>query len=300
MRIARPLLVAFTLLFSASSFGQYYYYNSSHYDRDLLFELGGGVGGMNSITDLGGSKGNGGMYINDMNLRFTKLSGSVYFGIVYQQLAGVRLEATWGSVESADSILKGATNLDALSRYNRNLNFRSSINEVALIGEFYPLPLFFKDQLPVLSPYIMAGLGYYRFNPQVLVNGRYVDAKPLSTEGQRFPEFRGRESYSLKQVNVPVGFGVKYELSQLFNLRLEVLHRFLFTDHLDDVSGTYIDRVLFDKNLPPMLAEQANAVYNLKRNGEPRVGSNRGNTDSKDSYVTISLKVGVTLGRRPL
>lgn len=297
MSVLKWFLFAVAIFYANTGFSQYYYYNSSHYDRDLLFEVGGGIGAINSITDIGGAKGKGGMYINDIGLKFTRLSGSVYFSALYQQLVGVRLEATWGSLEGADSVLKGASHPGSVSRYNRNLNFRTNINEVAAIAEFYPLTLFAKEQLPVLSPYLMAGLGYYRFNPQINVNGRYVDARPLRTEGQEFPGFKDNETYNTKQVNVPVGIGVKYELSQRFTIRAEFLHRFLFTDYLDDVSRNYTDRSLFDQYLSPVQADLANAVYDLKREGEPVPGKARGNPDSKDSYMTFTIKMGVTLGR---
>ncbi|WP_207491920.1 DUF6089 family protein [Aridibaculum aurantiacum] len=296
MRILKPLLLALLVFSSISSFSQYYYYNDRYYDRDLLFELGGGVGGMNSITDIGGSKSKGGMYINDINLSQTKLSGNIFFGIMYRQLVAVRLMATWGSLEGADSVLKGTSDENVQRRYNRNLNFRTSINEVSLLAEFHPLTLFI-DQPPV-SPYVVAGLGYFRFNPQVNIDGRYVDARPLRTEGQGFPQYKDRDIYNLKQASVPVGLGVKYDLNEMFSVRVEALHRFLFTDYLDDVSGTYIDRNLFSQNLPPMQAAQANAVYDLMREGDPVAGKNRGNPNSKDSYMTFSLKLAITLGRQ--
>jgi hypothetical protein len=296
MRHKQMVLMAFAAISFFSTYGQSYYYSNSHYESDLLFEIGGGIGGMNCITDIGGSKGKGGMYINDINLKYTQLSTSLHFGIVYKQLVGVRLEGTWGSVKGADSVLKGASNFSSTQRYIRNLNFKSAINEISLIAEFYPLTIW-KSEPPTLAPYIMAGLGYFRFNPQINLGGRDIDLRPLSTEGQNFPEHKDREYYNLKQSNVPVGIGLKYELSQRFTLRVEALHRFLFTDYLDDVSVTYIDRSLFTKNLPAIQAAQANAVYDLKRETPPIAGKARGNSDSKDSYMTVSLKVGVTLGR---
>ena len=294
----RFLIVLLTTCFlSTQSYSQYYYYSDSHFDRSWIFEVGGGIGGMNTISDVGGPKGKGGMYINDINIQNTRLSSSFYFGALYEQLIGVRLEATWGSVQAADSVLKSASLESSLSRYNRNLNFKSTINEIAIIAEFHPLSLWPKEGPRLLSPYIMAGLGYFRFNPQINLNGRDIDLRPLSLEGQDFKEYKERERYNTKQTNIPVGLGVKYELNQTFTFRLEALHRFLFTDYLDDVSMRYIDRSLFTKYLPPLEAAQANAIYDLKREIPPIAGKARGNADSNDAYMTLSLKVGVTLGR---
>jgi hypothetical protein len=292
------ILLAFTLLISLSETvqAQYYYYNDKYYDKDWVFEFGGSIGGMNSITDVGGPKGKGGLYINDMNLKYTQAAGGIYVGALYRQLAGARIEITRGSVRSADEVLKGASG-GAAERYNRNLAFFSTISEVAVIGEFHPLGLRNAETAPLVSPYIMAGLGWFKFNPQISMNGRYVDLRPLKTEGQGMAEYKDRNIYHLSQANVPFGFGLKYELNELFTIRGEVLHRFLFTDYLDDVSKTYIDPALFDKYLAPMQAAEANAVYKRKKLTPVVPGEERGNASNNDSYVTFSVKIGITLGR---
>ena len=38
---------------------QYYFYDNKYYDNPLIFEVGGSVGVMNCLTDLGGNKGIG-------------------------------------------------------------------------------------------------------------------------------------------------------------------------------------------------------------------------------------------------
>jgi hypothetical protein len=297
MRSIKLLLLAFLFLIGQAAYSQNYYYSDRYYEKDLIFEFGGGIGGMNSITDIGGPKGKGGLYIGDLNLKYTQMCGSVYFGALYQGLAGARLEATWGQVRGSDGALEGATG-DALQRYNRNLNFHSNIAEIAVIAEFHPLAMSFISEVPPrLSPYIMAGLGWFSFSPQATINGREVDLRSLRTEGQGFPEYPGREMYHTKQANVPVGVGIKFDISDMFTLRAEALHRFLFTDYLDDVSTTYIDRDAFTNNLSFVGAAQANAVYDLKKAGAPVAGAARGNSSNKDAYMTFSLKVGIMIGR---
>ncbi len=296
MKNIKLYLFAFAALCSNSVFSQYYYYNDKYYDKDWVFEFGGGAGGMNSITDIGGPKGKGGLYLNDLNGKYTQMSTTAYFGGMYQDFVGVRLEFTLGSVRGSDQVLEGATASNTMLRYDRNLNFFSTITEAAMVGEFHPLRLFEKEP-STLSPYIMAGLGWFKFKPQGNINGRVIDLQPLRTEGQGFAEYKDREMYRLSQANVPFGFGLKYEISSMFNVRVEAMHRFLFTDYLDDVSTNYIDRALFDKYLSPIQAAQANALYLGKRNGEPMPGVTRGNSSSMDSYMTFTIKGGITLGR---
>ena len=54
-----------TLIEKASA--QYYFYNDKYYDSPLLFELGGSVGAMNCLTDLGGNKGIGKIVASELN-----------------------------------------------------------------------------------------------------------------------------------------------------------------------------------------------------------------------------------------
>ncbi len=292
------LLLFLLASFSSSvCFSQYYYYNNTYYDKDLLFEVGGGIGGMNALTDLGGSKSNNGFYLNELTPKNTKFNAEFYIAAMYQQTFGLRLQITYGGVQGADSVLKG-TQGKSRGRYERNLSFKSTIREVSAVFEFHPLMLkYFEDGPPRLSPYFMAGLGWFSFNPQARLNGQWIDLQPLRTEGQGFKEHKGREPYNLSQVNVPVGFGVKYELSPLFNIRGEFLHRMLFTDYLDDVSIEYIDPALFDKYLSPAKAAQARALY--QRNRTPTTiapGTQRGGPVN-DSYMSFNIKVGIVLGR---
>ncbi len=55
-----------------SSRAQYYYYNDKYYGSDLVFEVGGSVGIMNSLTDIGGKKGIGKKFVKDLNWKVSK------------------------------------------------------------------------------------------------------------------------------------------------------------------------------------------------------------------------------------
>ena len=168
------------------------------------------------------------------------------------------------------------------------------------MAEFHPLMLVnFKDDPPRFSPYLLGGIGWFSFNPQTLYNGHYINLKSLHTEGQGFPEYRDVQPYSTTQNNIPVGVGIRYELSALFNIRGEFEHRFLFTDYLDDVSSKfYVDPAVFAKHLSPVEANYARLLYNRRQDGE--VPARRGNPKSKDTYMTFALKLGINLGRSPV
>jgi hypothetical protein len=317
------LMAAMALLLATGkkASAQYYFYDSYSYNTPIMFELGGSVGIMNCLTDIGGKKGLGKKMAGDLNLGNNHLNGSIYLTATYKEAVALRLEGTWGSISAYDSILvneKATTN----GRYERNLNFRSKISEVALIAEFHPLFMFINWSLrddkdpPRISPYLAAGIGWYSFNPQAKSRtGEYVDLQPLSTEGQGFPDYPERKTYKLNQFNVPLGIGVRYELSSSFNLRAELLHRTLFTDYLDDVSTNYIYKVDNDPTLTQnawyengFTGQQLQDAYDLASNQRTNTGSNssifrksengiRGNPKNKDSYFTFNIKIGLLIGR---
>jgi hypothetical protein len=298
--VALGILIGITASHSACS--QYYYYNSRYYDAPLIFEAGVGAGVMNSFTDLGGKKGIGKRFIKDLDWKNTKPAFSVYAMGMYKYALGIRLEASFGSVEGADSTLKTVAASTA-GRYERNLSFTSKVTDIQLGVEIHPL--FFREydenEAPRISPYVMGGVGFFIFEPMAEFNGRKYALQPLHTEGQGFPEHRDRKPYSLTQINFPVGLGVKYEVNSFLNARFEIVHRILRTDYLDDVSKDYINPDLFALYLP---ANQATVARQLAdRQGEltpghtTQVGSQRGNPKDNDAFFTIMLKVGVSLGR---
>jgi hypothetical protein len=120
--------------------------------------------------------------------------------------------------------------------------------EIAAIAEWHFLAQLkqnTQDFIPLASPYLLAGVGIFHFNPEACINNSWVLLQPLHTEGQGFKEYPNRPPYKLTQFNFPVGIGIRYELSALLNLRLEIIHRILLTDYLDDVSTRYVDPLAF-------------------------------------------------------
>lgn len=282
---------------------QYYYYNSKYYESAVVFELGVSGGVMNAMTDLGGKKGIGKNFIKDLRWKTAKPSYGFYIMAMYNNAISARIQGTFGSVSGFDSILKAVAPTTS-GRYERNLSFKSKIAEAQLAFEVHPL--FFKNyednDPPPFSPYIVLGVGYYSFNPQAKLNGQWYFLHQLRTEGQGFAEYPDKKPYELSQLNLLGGLGIKYEINNTFNARLELLHRKLFTDYLDDVSTTYIDPNLFYNYLPANLAAIAEKLANRKGELNPNdltsIGDQRGDPEDKDAFFTIELKIGMTFGRK--
>jgi hypothetical protein len=290
MKFLQFFLGLFLSSISTSLFSQFY-----NDETRIVYELGVGLGAMNCVTDIGGAKTDNAVYLNEIQLDKSNFSPSIYAGFRYQNFVGARIEATIGMVEGADSTITGKSG-NLISKNVRNLSFRSKIAEVALVAEFHPLTLLNFEIFPFFSPYILGGVGYFSFNPQGYYRGQWVDLQPLRLEGQGFAEYPDRKIYRLSGMNFPIGVGARYDISDLLNIRVEFLHRILFTDYLDDASEkVYIDPSLFSKYLPPAQVATARALHNRTKDGSIPIF--RGNVKEKDAYMTLSLKLGVSLGR---
>ena len=300
------MLMMSALFFAQDSMAQYYFWNDEVYDADVIYEFGPSLNAMNCLTDLGGKKGVGKKFIKDLNFGKTHFSAGIFGAVVYKNKVSLRLEGTYGQVSGYDDVLVGITDL-AHTRFNRNLTFKSTILEASAMAEIHPMLIFInwlaKDQSPPqYSPYLLAGVGFFKFNPQGKKNnGSWVDLQPLSTEGQGFDEYPDRQPYKLSQMNFPVGGGVRYELGPRSNLRLEFVYRILKTDYLDDVSKTYIDPNLYFKYFTGRRLADALEMNDrqITQVTNPAGGSKRGNP-TNDSYMSINLKYSIIIGRETI
>ncbi|MBD0277053.1 MAG: outer membrane beta-barrel protein [Flavisolibacter sp.] len=177
----------------------------------------------------------------------------------------------------------------------RNLSFESKIVEGSLVVEYSILNL--NDNR--LSPYVFGGLAAYHFDPYTfdLENNKYY-LRPLSTEGQGLPQYPEIKKYSLNQIAIPFGGGIKYALTENIHLGLELGFRKLFTDHLDDVSHQYVDENDLLTARGPLAVDLAyrgdevpggNPIY-------PQKGQQRGSNKYNDLYYLTGLTLSFRLG----
>ncbi|MES2891608.1 MAG: hypothetical protein V4725_06335 [Bacteroidota bacterium] len=298
-----PLLIC--IFCSTSTSAQHFVLGN----EKLKVEAGLNFGPTFFLGDLGGHRGKGTTFVKDLNLKLTKVMKGAFIAVYPNQWLGFRAAAQVTYVEGRDELIttKGE---DELYRKQRNLDFRSTMFEVYAAAEVYPLMLlnsFDIEYNPRYRPYGFIGIGIFRFDPEGSItdqNGNVTWHKlaPLHTEGQGFAEHPDRKPYKLTQVNIPLGAGIKYIVSERVNLATELLYRKTFTDYIDDLSTDYIDPNLFDKYLTPAnanLARQLNdKAFTSYVPGSPRFtpGNQRGNVRNKDAYFSFVLKLGVRLG----
>jgi len=293
------VLICFLTLFSAQVRAQ------SISTPNGKLELGLGLGPMFFLGDLGGTEGIGKTFIKDLDLPLTKLTKGLYLNYYPAEWLGFRVAGNLGFVEGddAEAPAKGGAEED---RKWRNLSFQSKISEVYGAVEIYPTVFFERyDGLQgKFRPYVLAGAGIYHFNPMAKdVDGKLVELAPLRLEGQGFAEYPDSKPYKLTQTNLLVGFGFKHYLKENMYIGLEILHRKLFTDYIDDVSSDhYIDQIYFDSYLTPENAARARRLYyratygpNTLPQGTPATAQ-RGDPKQNDAYFSSMLRIGWRIG----
>ena len=184
-------------------------------------EIGLGIGPMFFLGDLGGNRGVGqSTWLKDVQFPLVNLSKGLYLNIYPSEWLGFRFAFNHGKLEGYDHIIKDNGGAE-LYRKNRNLQFQSSLLEGYAALEISPTVFMERyDGLQgKIRPYGLIGVGVFRFNPKGLYyapdgSSRWVALQPLRLEGQGFAEYPDRKPYSLTQLEVPMGFGVKYYINE--------------------------------------------------------------------------------------
>lgn len=245
--------------------------------RSELLLMGGG---MNYIGDL-----------NDQSaLTMPRLAGGAGLRYRIDNRWALRGELNYGSVACEED-------------YNklRNLSFKSDIFELAALVEFNFAPFGPGATERLWTPYLFGGLGVFHFNPMA----RYVVGEneehwaalqPLCTEGQGSLEYPDRRVYSLTQLCLPFGVGIKLRMGKAFSLSAEYGFRMTWTDYLDDVSKTYVGSAFLlansdDGTLAAMLADRSGEVVDGYVNAQ---GIKRGDDSLDDWYAYFHISLGVS------
>ncbi len=199
---------------------------------------------------------------------------------------GAKFSVNYGQISGDDA------NSSDNGRVNRNLDFRSNILEFSLIGEFNILGFQPYNLERVFSPYVFAGITYYKFNPQAEYQGQWYDLRSLGTEGQGLASYPERDFYDLTQFAIPVGAGLKYAINDLWTIGIEVGIRRTFTDYLDDVSTTYVDADELLQARGGTFGEAAVALSDRNLSGATfSDGQQRGDPSNNDWYTMSGITI---------
>ena len=200
------------------------------------------------------------------------------------------------SVLSNISLMK----VGAADKYNkpslqfRNLSFQTQILEWNVLGEYN----LFDITRHRFTPFVDAGIALFHFNPYAFdSSGNKVYLQPLSTEGEGLPQYPNIKPYGLYQVAIPMGAGIKLRVADNVVLAYEVSFRKLFTDYLDDVSSSYVDKNILLNAKGPKAVEMAYRAGELK-GGDPNYpvsGTMRGSAKYKDWYYFTGIRISIAL-----
>ena len=110
-------------------------------------------------------------------------------------------------------------------------------------------------------------------------------------------QYPTRQEYKLTQMNIPMGFGMKYYMKENMYIGIEILHRKTFTDYIDDVSTKYIDPALFSAYLSPTQATMARQLMYRENLINPTVNRRyinyqRGDPTENDAYFSGLVRAG--------
>lgn len=245
-------------------------------------EIGLMAGGTNYIGEM-----------TDSRFQEVNFAGGIMLRYNPNYNFSIRGSVFYGRINGDDANLS-----DPESR-QRNLHFFSPLIEFS--GQFEWNILGF-DALGSrgnkgFSPYLFAGIGIFKFNPQAVFDDTTYELQPLGTEGQGTTPLQGRKKYALTQVSIPFGIGIKFRLAPRIVVGMEYGPRFTFTDYLDDVSLTYVN--------PAILRAQYgyHSEYLSNRSGEEQgpydiisqKGNRRGDRVSRDWYNWFGVTLSYTL-----
>lgn len=191
------------------------------------YEVIGGIGPSSFFGDLGGGNKNGTHFMGDLNLQATRYH--LLLGVRYKlkEKMALKLNLIYGRISGSDSYT------EAESRKSRNVTFSSGLFEPSIQYEYsilkekfgarYTFTNLQDFKLGYINTYLFVGFGGVLFNPKV----NWISP---SNKNEKFHHFN---------MVIPLGFGVKYAITQRTSLGLEFGQRYTSTDYLDGHSDKY-------------------------------------------------------------
>lgn len=243
-----------------------------------------------------GAMGGCSFYLGDLNqarlFKDVHPAGGFMFRYNLTPRWAVKADFLFGKLSSSDIGTDHST---------RNLSFSSPLTEFSAEAELNFLKLYNQIGKNRFSPYIFAGITLFSFNPKAELNGVVYDLQSLGTEGQGL-EGGADKRYSLTNVAIPFGIGIKFTMGRYFSIGAEWGFRYTFTDYLDDVSTVYYDNDLLRAQRGDVVGDLADRTMelvdpitglNLPAN---TAGTQRGNVTNNDLYSFVGVFFTVKFG----
>ncbi|MGE5354811.1 MAG: DUF6089 family protein [Deltaproteobacteria bacterium] len=244
----------------------------SQFSYSQQSELGIGLGVCTYYGDLGRD-----------NLKSIHPAFQVFYNYRFNAFLNTRLSFGMGTISGNDSYSTNA------GQNQRNLSFRSNVNEFAGVLEFN-----YGGIGKNIIPYFYAGVNAFLFNPKTLYNGEWVYLRELGTEGQGSVHHPDKIKYSLLESSIVFGAGVKIAVTAHLAFSIDLGWRRTNTDYIDDVGGEYINyNELLRSNgeLAAKLSDRTPEYLGITEHMNRETGAQRGGNSSGDYYVMSFLNV---------
>lgn len=252
-----------------------------------LWDFGVNASAANYLGDIGGGAGTRKNFVGDMKLAETRWNFGGFVRYKWRPKLSLKLAVDYLRLQGDDKLSANP------GRQARNFNFRNDIYDVGFTGEY-----FFYENNDLgntyryrngFRAYVFAGVGGFISNPKTLYEGQYVALQPLATEGYQYRKF---------VANIPMGMGFYFTFNKKHRIGFELNYRKTFTDYLDDISGNY---PTVDPSSDPIIfraQELKGSKLDLDNPGlldSHAPGSKRGESQHKDSYITMGFSYAYVL-----
>jgi hypothetical protein len=236
-----------------------------------------------------GAKVGGAGYMGELNpnnpLKISGLAAGVFVKANFDPYWGLGLHYMHGTISGDDA------KSDLTQFRERNINFKTPLNEISFQLDFNFLDYFTGGGRKNISPYIFGGAGGLVFKPTATYDEFYRTYK-WQSEGQT----QRYRTYTLAAI---YGGGFKARIKNTsFSVLAELGFRTPLTDYLDDVSGNYPKKFVTTPQ-KPLLTEYEHAFNTISDPSVNQIGAEntqRGDGRKRDSYMfgTIGLSFSFT------
>ncbi|MET4546798.1 hypothetical protein ABIE26_004136 [Pedobacter africanus] len=230
-----------------------------------------------------GVTGGGAGYIGDLNqtkpLKISGMSAGAFAKLNLDAYWAVGLHYTYGKIRANDAV---SENEDFR---NRNINFKTVLNEVSLQVDFNFLNYFAGGGTKKFTPYIFTGIGGVFYSPKATYNDTEYNLRYYQTEGQT-------GAYRHYTMTIPYGVGIKLQLKENWGLFSQIGYRTAYSDYLDDVSGIYPATNAWPNDGALAIRQQLSNPSLVPNYGAP--GTQRGDFRKRDTYMFVGIGISYT------
>ena len=184
------------------------------------------------VMEFGGTVGLS-YYMGDINPSKPFNQSSLGWGMLARYYEGTR----WAFRFAYSNLQLNGSDEKSGYRPERGLSFKTNVHDFALIAEFNFFDYFTGSRRNGLSPYLFGGLSVFYFNPKAH-DGKELHDVITDVEYDK-DDNEYKVNYSLVNLSIPFGIGVKYSVNKKLGTALEWRWDLTFTDWLDDCHAYY-------------------------------------------------------------